>query len=77
VLVVVVEDLDFRLGIISSSHRRSCKPFRMGSLPLDLRDREKDRPGDLRGVGTPSRPVPPAPLDGIAVGAVVRAVGDT
>jgi hypothetical protein len=46
--VLVVGDLRSWLGRIKSSHRRSVKPVLNGSLPLDLREREKDRPGDLR-----------------------------
>jgi hypothetical protein len=70
--VLVVGDLflEERFGMIKSSHRRSCKPFRRGSLPLDLRDREKDRPGDLR------TPLPPSAsgsgTGGMDVGGLVR-----
>ena len=48
VLVVVVGDFDFRFGTINSSHRRSCKPVRNGSFPLDFSESENERPGDLR-----------------------------
>lgn len=33
----------------SRSHRRSCKPVRIGSFPFDLSESENDLPGDLRG----------------------------
>jgi hypothetical protein len=59
------------LGIIKSSHRRSVKAVLNGSLPLDLSESEKDRPGDLRvevWVGES-----PVLVTGIAVGGVFRA----
>ena len=68
VLVVVVGDCDFRLGTINSSHRRSCKPVRNGSFPLDLSESEKDRPGDLR---TP----PGCPFPAVVGGAMAMDVG--
>ena len=68
VLVVVVGDCDFRLGTINSSHRRSCKPVRNGSFPLDLSESEKDRPGDLR---TP----PASPFPAVIGGAMAMDVG--
>ena len=66
--VVVVGDFDFRLGTINSSHRRSCKPVRNGSFPLDLSESEKDRPGDLR---TP----PASPFPAVIGGAMAMDVG--
>jgi len=47
--VLVVGDLRSWFGIIKSSHRRSVRPVLNGSFPLDFNEREKDRPGDLRG----------------------------
>jgi len=68
VVIVVVGDFDFRLGTINSSHRRSCKPVRNGSFPLDLSESEKDRPGDLR---TP----PGCPFPAVVGGAMAMGVG--
>ena len=71
--VLVVGDLRSWFGIIKSSHRRSFNPVLNGSFPLDLRESEKDRPGDLRVEVWVGESPGPDLVTGMAGGGVVRA----